>query len=157
MAEAAHPRSNREESVSDQFLCKWHRIVAEKDLDALFQILHENVTIGAPPYWNRLEGRPLVHHLLSIIIETIEDFTYYREWQDDRELALEFQGHVEDLDVQGIDLITLGADGRVANIDVLMRPVNTVLRLQEVVGPRMLEYLAQANDASKDRTDTNTT
>ena len=129
--------------MSDEFLDKWHRIVAEKDLDALLTVLDEDVTIGAPPYWNKLEGRPLVHHLLGVIIRTIEDFTYHREWRDGRELALEFHGHVGELDIQGIDLITLGDDGRVANIDVLMRPVNAVLRLQEIVGPQMIEFLKQ--------------
>jgi hypothetical protein len=30
--------------------------------------------MGSPPYWSRLSGHGLVHHLLSIIIDTIEDF-----------------------------------------------------------------------------------
>lgn len=125
------------------FLEEWHRIVANRDLDALEEILCEDVTIGAPPYWTPLAGRPIVHHLLSIIIETIEGFTYFREWQDGSELALEFRGKVGDLDVQGIDLISLDPEGRVRNLDVLMRPTNTILRLQEVIGPRMAEFLSR--------------
>lgn len=128
---------------SDTFLDEWHRVVAERDLDGLEKLLLEDVTIGAPPYWNKLSGRRIVHHLLSIILETIEGFTYYREWQEGNELALEFQGKVGDLDVQGIDLITLDDGGRVQNIDVLMRPTNTILRLQEIVGPKMAEFLSQ--------------
>jgi hypothetical protein len=110
-------------------------------MEALRDVLAEDVTIGAPPYWTKLEGRPIVHHLLGLIIETIEGFTYYREWQDGNELALEFQGKVGDLDVQGIDLITLNEQGQVQNLDVLMRPTNTILRLQEIVGPRMADFL----------------
>lgn len=125
------------------FLDEWHRIVAQGDLDALREILREDVTIGAPPYWTPLRGRPIVHQLLSIILETIEGFTYFREWQDGRELALEFRGKVGDLDVQGIDLITLDAEGRIQNLDVLMRPTNTILRLQERIAPRMAEFLSR--------------
>lgn len=125
------------------FLEEWHRIVANRDLDALEQILREDVTIGAPPYWTPLAGRPIVHHLLSIIIETIEGFSYFREWQDGSELALEFRGKVGDLDVQGIDLISLDPEGRIRNLDVLMRPTNTILRLQEVIGPRMADFLSR--------------
>jgi hypothetical protein len=44
---------------------------------------------------------------------------------------------VGDLDVQGVDLITLDDDNRVANIDVLMRPVNSVIALQKAVAPQM--------------------
>ncbi len=129
--------------TSEAFLEEWHRVVANKDLEGLESLLEEEVQIGAPPYWNRLEGRPLVHHLLGVILVTIENFTYHREWQQGSELALEFHGHVGDLDIQGIDLISLGDDGRVRSIDVLMRPVNAVLRLQEIVGPQMIEFLTR--------------
>ena len=130
--------------MTEAFLAEWHRIVAEKDLDALARVLSEDVAIGAPPYWTKLQGRPLVHHLLGLILETIEGFTYHREWTRGNELALEFRGRVGDLDVQGIDLITLGPDGRIADLEVLMRPVNTILRLQEIIGPKMLAFLAAA-------------
>ena len=125
----------------DPWLDEWHRIVAERDLTALEGLLAEDVTLGAPPYWTKLEGRRIVHHLLGLIVKTIEGFTYYREWRDGPELALEFLGKVGDLDVQGIDLITLNEEGRIQNLDVLMRPANTILRLQEIIAPQMAEFL----------------
>ena len=79
---------------SESFLEQWHQIVAERDLDSLETLLLEDVTIGAPPYWSKLGGRRIVHRLLSLILETIEGFTYYREWRDGNELALEFRGKV---------------------------------------------------------------
>jgi hypothetical protein len=129
--------------TGDQWLDEWHRIVAERDLETLERVLAEDVTIGAPPYWTKLEGRTLVHHLLGLIVTTIEGFTYYREWRDGDELALEFQGMVGDLHVQGIDLITLNDEGKIQNLDVLMRPANTILRLQEIVAPKMAEFLSR--------------
>ena len=52
------------------------------------------------------------------------------------------------LDLQGIDLITLNDENRIANLDVLMRPMNAVGKLQEIVAPRMMEFLkAQAGAA----------
>ncbi len=127
--------------AAEGFLKEWHRIVSERDLAALPAVIAEDVTMGPPPYWNKFEGRDLVCHLLGIIVETIEDFTYHREWSDGPELALEFTGHVGDLNVQGIDLITLNEAGQIQNLDVLMRPVNTVIALRERVVPRMAEYL----------------
>ena len=126
----------------DDFLKKWHRIVAERDLDALETILAEDVTMGAPPYWEKIAGRATVHHLLGIIIHTIEDFTYHREWHEGRELALEFTGHVGGLELQGIDLISLNERGEVQNLDVLMRPVNAVISLREHIAPRMASFLS---------------
>ena len=127
----------------DQFLKEWHRIVSAKDLAALASVLSEDISIGAPPYWQKLQGRELVQHLLGLIIHTIEDFSYHRQWRQGDELALEFTGHVGDLDLQGIDLITLDGRGRITNLDVLMRPINAVIALREAIGPQMAEFLAR--------------
>jgi hypothetical protein len=123
------------------FLEDWHRIVAARDLDGLAKILAEDVTLGAPPYWGKIEGRPLVVQLLGLIIHTIEDFTYHREWQQGAELALEFRGHVAESELQGIDLLTLNAAGEVQNLDVLMRPLNAVSELRDLIAPQMADYL----------------
>jgi len=133
------------------FLKEWHRLVAEKDLGALHSVLVDDVSIGAPPYWNRLEGRDLVHHLLGQVISSIDDFTYHRQWEQGSELALEFTGKVNDLDLQGIDLITLDGELRVAKLDVLMRPVNAVIELRGIIAPRMAEFLAARAEAGAQR------
>jgi hypothetical protein len=127
----------------DAFLTEWHRIVRERDVAALRDVLAADVEIGAPPYWNPLRGRDLVQHLLGLILETIEDFTYHREWQQGRELALEFRGRVGDRELQGIDLISLDAEGRIRRLDVPMRPLDAVTALRDRIAPRMMEYLGK--------------
>ena len=119
------------------FLARWHRIVAEKDLTGLGDLLADDAALGAPPYWGRLEGKPIVLKLLGIILETIEGFTYHRQWVNGRELALEFRGTVDGLELQGIDLITLDDAGRLAQLDVMIRPINTLLALRDRVAARM--------------------
>jgi hypothetical protein len=131
------------------FLERWHALVATRDAVALAGVLAENATMGAPPYWQKLEGRELVRHLLGLVLETIEDFTYHREWVDGSELALEFTGHVGDVELQGIDLISLDAAGRLRNIDVLIRPENALVALRERIRPRMLAYLASRAGAER--------
>ncbi len=132
-------------SANAEFLAKWHRLVEERDLEALEAILAEDVSMGAPPYWDDLKGRPIVHHLLGLIIATIEDFSYQREWHDDwragGEIALEFHGHIGELDIQGIDLISLNERGDVQDLDVLIRPMNALSALKDVIAPQMMEFL----------------
>jgi hypothetical protein len=126
-----------------RFLDEWHRIVSERDLDALRGVLAEDVSLGAPPYWNRVRGREIVHHLLGQIVATIEGFTYHREWRNGRELALEFTGRVGDLELQGVDLIALDEELRIQSLDVMIRPINAVLSLREIIAPRMAAFLAE--------------
>lgn len=130
----------------DAFLTEWHRVVAERDLAALPKLIAPDITMGAPPYWRKLQGERIVGHLLGLIVHTIEGFTYHREWAHGADLALEFTGRVGDLELQGIDLITLNRDGRVQNLDVLMRPVNAVIALREAVAPKMAAFLASRSD-----------
>jgi hypothetical protein len=73
--------------------------------------------------------------------ETIEGFTYHRKWVGGSELALEFQGRVGGLELQGIDLISLDAAGRIRRLDVPMRPVNAVEALRDAIAQRMAEWL----------------
>jgi hypothetical protein len=123
------------------FLDEWHRLVRERDVPELAALLAPDVEIGAPPYWEPLRGQALVQHLLGLILETIEGFAYHREWKMGHEFALEFRGRVGALELQGIDLISLDASGRIRRLDVLMRPVNGVIALREAIAPRMMEYL----------------
>ncbi len=137
-------------STTETFLEKWHALVEGRDLVALEAILAEDVSMGAPPYWDKLQGRPMVHHLLGLIIHTIEDFTYHREWHGESrvegEIALEFRGHLGALEIQGIDLITLNERGELSNIDVMIRPMNALAALRDVIAPQMADYLR--NNAS---------
>ncbi len=133
--------------VSD-FLTEWHRIVRERDLVGLDGVLDENVSLGAPPYWDKLRGRKLIHHLLGLIVHTIDGFTYHREWCNGSELALEFTGRVGERELQGIDLISLNDSFLVQNIDVLMRPVNSVIALRDAIAPQMAAFLSQGGDGN---------
>jgi hypothetical protein len=127
----------------EAFLDEWHRIVAERDLDGLAVALAPRISMGAPPYWARVEGHARVHHLLGLIVNTIEDFTYHREWVRGRELALEFRGHVGELEVQGVDLITLDDGPTVARLDVMIRPMNALEALRDIIAPQMIEFLSR--------------
>lgn len=125
------------------FLTEWHRVVREKDVDAAGALLEDDITLGAPPYWTKLSGKEIVSHLLGLIVNTIEGFQYHREWVDGRELALEFTGRLGDKELQGIDLISLSPNHRIANLDVLMRPLNGIKALREAIAPQMQEFLTR--------------
>ncbi len=127
----------------DAFLDEWHRIVRERDIPALAPLLAPDVELGAPPYWEPLRGAALVQHLLGLILETIEGFTYRREWRQGSELALEFRGSVAGLELQGIDLFSLDTDGRIRRLEVPMRPINAVAALRDAIAPRMNEYFTK--------------
>lgn len=127
----------------DGFLPAWHRAVAHTDLDAVRQLLADDVRLGSPPYWQRFEGKEVVHALLGFVLETFEDFRYHREWCEGRELALEFTARVGEQSLQGVDLITLDEAGRITNLDVVIRPADAIEALREAITPRMTDFLSR--------------
>ncbi|MBW2243480.1 MAG: hypothetical protein JRH01_15975 [Deltaproteobacteria bacterium] len=134
-------------SIGEEFLEVWHRLVASRDLPAPEKVLATDVAMGELPDWDRLEGRPRVHHLLDWIIPTIEDFTYDCERYDTsrghEEFALDFRGHVAPLELEGIDLIRLNPQGEVQTFDVMIRPMNALEALRDVIAPKMAAYLRE--------------
>ena len=130
---------------TDAFLMEWHRIVSQKDIDSLTKVLADDVSMAPPPYWEPFHGRVMVQHLLGIILETIQDFTYHREWRNGREYALEFTGKVAGLNLQGIDLVSLNEASQIQKLDVLIRPANAVDALREIVAPKMAAFIASLN------------
>jgi len=133
------------------FLTEWHRVVSEKDVGALSSLLADDVSLGAPPYWARIRSRELVHHLLGLILNTIEEFTYHREWQKGSDLALEFTGRIGQFELQGIDLITLNDRFTIQDFDVLIRPANAVDHLRDIIAPQMASFITRSNKGAVGR------
>ena len=131
---------------SRAWLEKWNATVDARDLDGITAALADDVSMGAPPYWNELHDKEVVGRLLGVIVDTIEDFTYHRQWIDDNELALEFRGHVGDLGLHGIDLITLNEGGQIQHLDVMIRPANALMELMGIVGQKMQAILADLDE-----------
>ena len=55
----------------DTFDSEWHRIVAEKDRIGLERVLAEDITVGVPPYWQKLHGRTIAVHLRQGVHEGV--------------------------------------------------------------------------------------
>ena len=132
----------------DDFLTRWHRFVADRDAAILAPLLAPDVSLASPPHQAKFEGPELVLHLLDLIVHTIEDFRYRRQWRDGREIALEFTGRVGECELQGIDLIHLDAQARLGSLDVLMRPKSAIEALERIIAPQMIAYLARRRQAS---------
>merc|ERR1719228_770018 len=77
--------------------------------------------------------------LLGNVIQIFEGFTYEREWLDPtgRHWALEFTAHINNYNLKGIDLITLGPDGKIKLMEILIRPLNALKELQIQMGQRL--------------------
>ena len=66
-------------------------------------------------------------------------FSYTGEWRSKNGAVLEFENVIEGIKINGVDIITVGDDGRITNFKVMVRPLKAVNLLHRLMG----EQLAQ--------------
>jgi len=124
-----------------EFLKAWHTAVLSKDATLLSSIIAEGCELHSPVVWKPTSDKAYLIHILQGVINTIDDFAYREEWVKDNGIILEFTGNVAGKGLVGIDKITLGEDGRMTRIEVLIRPMNTYIEF----ATRMREHALAFN------------
>ena len=68
-------------------------------------------------------------HLLSTVVEVFEDFEYTDQLAGDGTHALIFRARVGDKQVEGLDHLTVDADGLITQLIVMVRPLSGLIAL----------------------------
>jgi hypothetical protein len=93
--------------------------------------------LRSPVSFKPFEGREAVSKLFAILLETFEDFHYTDEFEADGRAALIFRARIGDRDVEGLDLFRFDAEGRIAELTVMVRPASGLMALAEAVGAKL--------------------
>lgn len=125
--------------MNQQSLEQWHKVVFERDFENLYALLDENVVFRTPTLWSPKEGRDVAFFILKSVIEIFEDFKYHREWIDGDSMALEFSATVEGKGIKGIDLIRWNEEGLITEFEVILRPLNGLQLVFELMSSRLRE------------------
>jgi hypothetical protein len=121
----------------DPRLEAWHRIVSERDLETLSDMLAEDIVFRSPFLWKPNEGRMAAFVILSTVIEVFQDFAYHRELTVGDSWALEFSARIDNLSLKGIDLIQFNDQGQIQEFEVFIRPANALNALGAEMGHRL--------------------
>ena len=115
----------------------FRRAAEAKDLDLLREVLREDVVLHSPVLFRGFEGREAVAFVLGHVAATLEDLTYTGELSEEGAVALRFEARVGDRELEGIDLLELDEEGRVAELTVFMRPLSAITAFNERMGERL--------------------
>ena len=112
----------------------------EGKLDQVPELFHEEATFRSPVLFKPYEGRDQVLKVLRAaerVLGVGERFRYLHQLEDanDRVAILEFATEVDGKQVEGIDKLSFGEDGRITELKVMIRPASAL----QVVGARMAE------------------
>lgn len=111
--------------------------VEDGDLERMSAALAEDVTFSSPVVFGPYEGREAVMHLLANVIEVFEGFEYTDQLQGEGTHALTFRARVGERQVEGLDHLTVDAEGLVTALTVMVRPLSGLIALAEAMGARL--------------------
>jgi hypothetical protein len=122
---------------------EFRQAVEAQDLDAMVEALADDVVFHSPVTFKPFEGREAVSMLLGVVFRTFEDFRYTDELDGDEIKALVFQARVGDKQIEGLDLLRLDGEGKIADFTVMVRPLSATMALAEAVGKGLEQAAAR--------------
>tara|TARA_B100000965_G_scaffold57164_1_gene43471 strand:+ start:2722 stop:3147 length:426 start_codon:yes stop_codon:yes gene_type:complete len=133
----------------------WHDVMRSGDKDVskkLDDLLHEDVIFYSPVVFTPQRGKEITKLYLSAasgVFSTDKKdkserkeskFRYVKEVINGNTACLEFETEMNGIYVNGIDLITWNDDNKITEFKVLIRPLQAVNTLHEMMG-KMLDKL----------------
>jgi len=127
-------------------LAKWYGTMTSHDHAALWELLHPDVVFESPVVHTPQRGRDITFKYLSSAAKVLggPGFRYVGEWTNDTSAVLEFTNEIDGITINGVDIITFDAEGRITHFKVMVRPLKAVNLLHRLMG----EQLAKPESAS---------
>jgi len=109
-------------------LATWHRLVRERDLAGLDTLLADEAVFHSPVVHTPQVGKAITAAYLRAAFGVFfnETFRYVRETVAADHAVLEFEVVIDGIRVNGVDMITWNAEGRITAFKVMIRPLKAI-------------------------------
>ena len=126
-------------SKAKNLIHKWHEVIESDDLEMLDEIIADDAVFSSPVVFKPMQGKEITMMYLHAAGQSfnMEKFKYTKEIHDDMNSVLEFETYIDDISVNGVDMIEWNEDGKICNFKVMIRPFKAVQKVQE----KMIEAL----------------
>ncbi len=126
-------------------LASWHEIVAKRDTRLLDALLAENVVFHSPVVHTPQVGKALTMMYLQGALHVLgkPSFRYLREVVGERDAVLEFEVEIDEIIVNGVDMLRWDDNGQITDFKVMLRPLKAV----NLVHQKMKELLERMKPA----------
>lgn len=113
---------------TEAFITRLLDLVVRHDAAGLADLVGEPVVLHTPRFLRPVTDRRHVIAILQGFVTIVPDLRYRRWWSTPDEAILHFEGHVVGTDtvVHGVDLFTVGDDGRFTELTVFLRPTRAI-------------------------------
>lgn len=125
----------------------WHSLLQSRKYKELNKLLHKEVIFYSPIVFKPQKGKTLTKLYLNAAFKTFEDagFNYLKELQSENQAVLEFEASIDNVQVNGVDIITWDDNGLITEFKVMLRPFRAI----EKVGEKMKAQLEKMSVLDK--------
>jgi ketosteroid isomerase-like protein len=125
-------------------IAAWHKLIETKDVASLDNILADNVVFHSPIVHTPQEGKQITTLYLTAALYVFNNnsFKYLREVISGNNAVLEFSTVIEGITVNGVDMITWGADGRITEFKVMIRPLKAINLIHKIMNLELQKQTA---------------
>jgi hypothetical protein len=120
-------------------LATWYSFMKSRDRAALWDLLHPDAVFESPVVHAPQRGRDITFKYLSTAVQVlgVPGFTYAGEWTNANGAVLEFKTTIDGIEINGVDLITFDADGRITHFKVMVRPLKAINMLHRLMAEQL--------------------
>lgn len=123
--------------MDDNAIDGWLAFMESRDPAALDALLDEEVVFESPVVFSPQRGKAITAKYLLAAEQVLGTpaFRYTGRWSGETGGVLEFETVIDGVAVNGVDIITLTADGsRIAKFKVMVRPLKAVQAVHAAMG-----------------------
>lgn len=132
-------------------LQRWYDFVREHDPVILNEVLADDVVFLSPVVHTPQRGKKITFMYLSAAYAMFSGeaadspFTYVNEIVQDGRFSLEFECQLDGIYINGVDLIELNAEGKISQFKVMLRPLQAVHKVQEMMATLLTSWKNQGS------------
>lgn len=112
---------------------KWHEIIKNKDTQQLSEILSDEVVFYSPVLFKPQHGKVLTTMYLTGAMHILLNgtFKYINEVHCDSYSVFEFEAVVDQIMINGVDIISWNKEKKINQFKVMIRPYSAINKIKE--------------------------
>ncbi len=120
-------------------LDKWYAYAKSHDPKMLWELLHPDVVFESPVVHTPQRGRDITFKYLESALAVLggPGFAYVGEWRSDNGAVLEFEKEIDGIKLNGVDIISFDAEGRITHFKVMVRPLKAINMLHRLMAEQL--------------------
>jgi hypothetical protein len=114
----------------------WHEYVRNRNTALLDELLDEDVVFESPVVFTPQRGKAITAKYLQAAMHVLgtASFAYVNTWTAPSSVVLEFTTDIDGIAIDGVDLITWNAAGKITHFKVMVRPLQAINALHRKMG-----------------------